>query len=546
MATQDSNGQRLMNSEAADQGFREAVAVLRRHGHVVIACFIIVAGAAFGLSRLQTKEYTATAALLFSNSQLAQEVAGLAASSGSNATQQSLQDTNVQLVEIGDMAAKAASRLGRGLTKAQVKRDIAVAAQSDTNIVDVSATTPSPALSSAIANTYSGIFVSEQETANHQYYVSALATLNAQLAALSPSARSGSQGLALQERAESLATLADLPTGAVQIAAPATLPTAPSSPRTTRNTLLGALLGLLLGLGVVFLRERLDQRIREPHDLEALYGLPLLGIVPESNAFGLSERRASGSHSLPTRELEAFHLIRAHLRYFRIDRRLTTLLIASAGAGEGKTTVARSLGAAAAQMGSNVLLIEADLRRPTVARRLNLNAGPGLVDVLIGATTVRSAIQVVDVETGSASSMRKRPLAVLVAGATVPPNPGELLESQAMVRLLTEAADAYDLIIIDTAPLTAVSDTFTLLRKVDGVIVVGRLGIARRDAAQRLRATLEAGGSPLLGVIANAVKTGRRSGYGYAYYDYEAAYDPMSPDAEAGAEAYAPLYRDGS
>ena len=510
-----------MDTGASDLSFQQALAVLRRRTPWILLCFIVAASAAFGFSKLQAKKYTATAELLFSNSQLAQQVAGLPAVASSN-TQQSLQDTNVELVQIGDMAAKTASTLGHGLTKQGVKNATNIAPQSDTNVVNVSATSSSPKLASQIANTYSTIFVYEQENADHQYYVSALAAVEQQLAKVSSSARSGAQGLALQERAQSLATLAELPAGTVQIAAAASTPASPSSPKVARNIIVGAVLGLLLGLAIALLLERFDQRIREPQDLEAVYGLPLLGVVPESNAFSRASRRDGGTPTaLPSREAEAFHLIRAHLRYFKVDRDLRTLLVASAGTGDGKTTIAWNLGVAAAQMGSRVLLVEADLRRPTLAQQLGLDAGPGLSDVLIGATSLSNATQTVDLDARSGDVSQGRPLAVLVAGATPPPNPGELLESQAMERLLAQSLVAYDLVILDTAPLVAVSDTFPLLRKVDGVIIVGRLGYDRRDVARRLRETLEGGGSPLLGVIANAFKVRRNAPYGYYGYDYE-------------------------
>ena len=509
-----------MNTAESGLSFEQALAVLRRRAPAILLCFIVATGAAFGFSKLQTKKYTATASLLFTNNQLSQAVAGLQAVSPSSSSQQSLQDTNVQLVQIGDMAEKSAAQLGGGLTKQTVKAALSIAAQGDTNLVNVAATTTSPLSAAALANTYSKIFVSEQENADHQYYVSALAAVNQQLAQLSSSARSGAQGVALQDRAQSLATLAELPAGTVQIAAAAAAPTSQSSPRLARNTIIGAVLGLLLGFGLALLLERFDQRIREPKDLEEIYGLPLLGVVPESSAFSRTSRRGGMRASLPGREAEAFHFIRAHLRYFKVDRDLRTLLVASAGSGDGKTTVSSNLAVAAAQMGSRVLLIEADLRRPSLAQQLGLDAGPGLADVLIGAASLSNAVQTIEPEPRSDEASKGGPVAVVVAGATRPPNPGELLESHAMERLLTQASAAFDLVILDTAPLAAVSDTFPLLGKVDGVIIVGRLGYDRRDVAQRLRLTLESGGSPMLGVIANAFKIRRNAPYGYYDYDY--------------------------
>ena len=167
--------------------------------------------------------------------------------------------------------------------------------------------------------------------------------------------------------------LAELRSGNVQVAQPSAIPTGPSSPKIRRNTILGAILGLLLGLGIAFLIERLDRRIREPKELQEIYDLPLLGVVPESPALARSARgNGHSSNGLSSGEAEAFYLIRAHMRYFNVDRQIRTLLVISAGPGDGKTTIALNLAAAAARAGSVALLVEADLREPTVAPRLDL------------------------------------------------------------------------------------------------------------------------------------------------------------------------------
>jgi succinoglycan biosynthesis transport protein ExoP len=515
-----------MDTEQTNLSVEQVLGVLRRRVLWILVCIALVGGAVYGFSKHQIKMYTATASLVFNNNQLSQEVAGLQAVGNNN--QQSQQDTNVKLVQLGDVARKTARSLGNGLTEKKVRSNLSVSPQGDTSVVNVSAASTDPSLAAAMANTYANEFVTEQQNSNHKYYASALALVNKQLAALSPKERIGTAGLALQDRAQSLSTLAELRNGNVQIAQEATAPTSPSSPKTSRNTALGIFLGLLLGLGVAFLLERLDRRIREPKDLEKVYGLPLLGVVPESSALSRTARRRGSQGALPASEAEAFHLIRAHLRYFNVDRELRTLLVGSAAPGDGKTTVARHLASAAARMGSRVLLLEGDLRRPTIARQLDLPSGPGIADVLIGSVALGEAIQSVDLESPSGQSGSVRALDVLVAGAALPPNPGELIESHAMERLLEQAKSTYDLIVIDTPPLTAVSDAFPLLRKVDGVVIVGRVGRNRRDVAERLHETLTGAGAPLLGVIANGFKSGGRGSYGYAY-DY--SYSPQPPSS---------------
>lgn len=536
-----------MDTEQANLSIEQVLGILRRRVGWIVLCLVLVAAAAYGFSKQQTKKYTATASLVFNNSQTNLQAAGLqAVSSGGN--QLPLQNTNLKLVQLGDMAAKVATQLDHGLTDQKIRSALNVSAQGESNIVNVSATSTSPALAAEIANTYTGQFVKEQQNANHAYYHSALALVDKQLSAMSPKQRLSPSGLALEGRAQSLGVLAELRNGNVEIAQAATVPTSPSSPKVSRNTALGAVLGLLLGLGIAFLLERFDRRIREPKDLEAIYGLPLLGVVPESSALSRSGRRdGTAGADLPAGEAEAFHLIRAHMRYFNVDRELCTLMVASAAPGDGKTTVARHLASAAARMGSRVLLLETDLRRPTVAQQLGIVSGRGLSDVLIGAVPLPEAIQAIDLAGPSEQRAKGHSLDVLVAGASLPPNPGELIESRAMANLLEQTKTRYDLIVIDTPPLTAVSDAFPLLKKVDGVVIVGRVGRNRRDVAERLHETLTGAGAPLLGVIANGFKSGRRGGYGYGYgYDYSPAKPqppsdtPVSPNGAASPEAPVP------
>ena len=234
--------------------------------------------------------------------------------------------------------------------------------------------------------------------------------MNKQLAVLSPQQRAGPQGLALQDRAQSLEILAELQQGNAQIAAVATIPTAPSSPKVKFNTVLGGIFGLLLGLGLAFLLERLDRRIKDPDDLERIFKLPLLGMIPDSPAYSRRSSQVSGEAlgPLPSREVEVFRLLRARLRYFNVDRDLRLMLVTSADSGDGKTTVVENLAEAAASTGGRVLIIEADLRRPSIAGRLQLRRSPGLAEVLVNASTVEDAIQIAQITPRAAAGSDER------------------------------------------------------------------------------------------------------------------------------------------
>jgi succinoglycan biosynthesis transport protein ExoP len=478
----------------------------------ILLCCLLTAGATYGLSKQQPKKYTATASLVFSESELAPQLAALQGAGGSE-NQQAQQGPDVKLLKLGDAAAWTARHLGHGLTVDRVMEDLRVGQQNEWGIVSVSATSTSARLAAEIANTYCERLIYEQRSSYHRYDSSALALIRKQLAALSRRQRTEAAGIALQSRVQSLGVLSELQSGAVQLAQPAKLPRSPSSPRLVTNTILGGVLGLVLGVGVALLLGRLDDRVREPDDLSRIYGARLLGAVPQSKALARSVRRESRNRELlPPSDAETFRLIHAYLRYANVDRELRTVLVVSATPGDGKTTVARHLAAAAASVGSSVLLLEANLRRPVLAQRLGLASWPGLSDVLMGSVSLSQATQPVALG-----------LDMLVAGVEPPRNPGELIESEAMATVLEQVTPSYDLVLIDTSPLAVASDAFPLLCKVDGVVVVGRMRYSRQAVAERLRETLDAIRAPVLGVIANGCKASRHSPSSYASDHVKAA-----------------------
>jgi capsular exopolysaccharide synthesis family protein len=529
--------------EQTNQSLERLLGTIRRRVAWIVLCTVLAAGAAYGYSKHQAKKYTATTVLAFKSNQLGQQIAGLPGA-GTETQQQS---TNVRLLQLGDVAAKTARRLRGRVSAGEVSAALSVSSQGESSLVDLSATARSGPLAARIANTYAQQFVAEQQSSNHAYYLAALKLINKQLAALNGKERSGPLGLALEGRAQSLGVLAELRNPNVQVVQAAAVPGSPSSPRILRSTLLGAAVGLLLGLGVALLLERLDSRIRDPKDLQAIHGVPLLGVLPESTALSQSAKhrpnkrgKQRAKEALPSREQEAFELIRARLRYFNIDRELRTLLIVSAALGEGRTTIARQLASAAARMGSVVLLLEADLRSPALAEQVDLQPRPGLSDVLIGDVSLWSATQLVDVDSQPVDGSAGRSLDVLAAGVPPPPNPAKLIESQAMAGVLEEAGTTYDLVVIDTPPLTVFPDAFPLLRKVDGVIVVGRGGRSRRDVAERLHETLSGAHAPLLGVVANGFKVRPGRSYEPTYDSVPAAHSAAPTRRLADSSAAAP------
>lgn len=533
-----------MNENPQPQYFPSFLRVVRRRAWVVVVCVVVAAVAGYGFSKSQTEQYTATASMLFQQQQLVQQSAGLPGVSGSDP--QGEADTNLNLATLPRIAAATAAAIGNGATQASVANAVSVSQLSDTDLLQVAATAQSPALAARIANEYVHQAILYREQSSAAYYASALHAVKAQLKGLTPVQQQSVQGVDLKDRVATLQTLAQLQHNAVQVAQPASVPTSPSSPQTTRNVILACIFGLLLGLVIAFGLERFDRRMREPSDLEAAYGLPLLGVVPESSA--LKVKDAAASELLPEREAETFGLIRAHVRYFNVDRNPKVIVVASAAPGDGKSTVARNLAIAAARVGEHVLFLEADFRRPVAAKSFHVSHSPGISEILIKGLSLDEAVQQSVVADGAG---RQVAVDVLVAGGVLPSNPGQVTESRAMEALLHQSRNAYDFVVVDTPPLTVLSDAFPLLRTADGVVIVGRVGQNRRDVAERLRATLEAAGVPLIGVVANGYHQRDASPYGYGYgYGYgnregERASRPVEvlPTNGAGPDDHVPSPR---
>lgn len=526
-----------MNAENEQLALERTLGVLRRRWWVILLATVLVAGATFAFSKVQRKQYTATASIQVLAGQQIDPTTGMPTGSSSSFTDPTVQATAIQLISRQPGVDEATARaIGHGLTPAGVSAAISVSQQTTTNIADVSATTGSPSLSREIANTFVSQYIAAQQAKARATLQQGLNLVDRQLAVMTALQRAGQAGQSLQNQAEALRIAMRLQNGGVQPVTSAVTPGAPSSPKVTRNTALGLIVGLLLGLGLAFLLERLDRRIKNVEELEVAYRLPLLAAVPQSGDFVAPPRLDAAGDS---GHKEVFRLLRAYLRYFNVDRELRLLLVTSAVSGDGKTTVAHNLAEAAQETGTKTLLLETDLRRPDLARHYGLKAGPGLAEVLTGGATAQATVQSVPIASRVNGTRSQVSLDVLVAGH-LPPNPAELLQSRAMGDLLAWASEHYGLVVIDTSPVAVVSDTMPLLTKVDGVVLVSQVGKSSRDAAAFLRERLAGVGAPLLGVVANAVRDKAARGYGYGYgYGY-GPYEPRPNTPVLGAGSAIP------
>jgi succinoglycan biosynthesis transport protein ExoP len=501
---------------------RGLLAVLKRRAPVILACVVLVPLAALGFSLLQDKQYSASALLLFRDPAFDQQLFGSSVLPQSGDADREAA-TNIRLVSARGVADRAAAsdkvqQLRPDVTGADVAEMIKARPQGQADIAAVTATDSDPQFSALLANVFAREFIVYRRDTDRATIEGARRLVERQLQNLvDEGVSTASRRESLEQRAEELGILASLQTGNAELVQRASVPTTPSAPRTKRNVAVGVVFGLLLGLGLAFLIERFDRRFRDTKDMEETFERPILALVPQIRR---GSGRRTGGDGL---DLEAFRMLRANLRYFNLDRQIQSLLVTSAAPGDGKTTVSHNLAAAAAEAGDRVLLIEADLRRPTLAQRLEQRPDrPGLTTLIASKLPLHHAVQPVALSTWLSNVSSDASLDVLFAGPQ-PPNPIDLLESERMREIIRDAEDEYDLVIVDTPPTSVVSDAIPLVKLVSGVIVVSRLGRSTRDAARRLREQLELLDAPVLGVVANFVPSA--PGY-YGYYGYGSTGEP--------------------
>jgi capsular exopolysaccharide synthesis family protein len=484
--------------------FETLLRIIRVHKIWVLQGLIIVPLLVAAATLTQDKKYTATANLLFRGDSTAiiQENTG-----GQIADPDRTAATNGALIALPTVAGRAAKLAGDGITAADVRGAVSIGSGADSDVVEINATTPDPNTAAKIANAYGQAYINFRKETDQKQLQDAIDLAERNLEALQPSERESAQGQSLQENLDRLRLAQSLQTGQADLVQRAAAPTAPSSPNVKRNIALGILLGGIVGLGLGALRNRLDQTLHTPEDLESVYRLPVLARVPKMRRIGRKQMEQAEDGW----ELEAFRTLRANLRYFNVSGRLQSILVSSPMPGDGKSTVARFLASTMASMGDRVVLVEADLHKPS-SSMLNGKAPQVGLSSVLGGTELDDALVTVPVRV-DAQTGEPRELTLLPSGP-IPPNAFELLESTRMARVLDQLEREFDVVIVDSPALTHVSDVRALVGEVSGVVIVSALNHTTRSAAMDFRKQIQLLEGNALGIVANLAPA-PRGGYYY-------------------------------
>lgn len=506
---------------------RDYVRVARERRLLIVAMVVLFTAAAYVYADRQEPRYEAEATLEFQSQNTQTSLFGQTVDVGGQTPETRAAAAAATLVRpaVLDRAAEALDLKG---SSDVLSRQVTARPEARTNLVIVTGSGPDADAAAKIANAIARATVSVAQDEARREYASAA---NAQRNVLKQLRKQPGSGFTRALTLQSIARLDELS----QVARPAvvrreaTVPRGPSSPNVVRTTLLGLLVGLTLGLVAAFFRDSLDGRFRTSRDLTADLDLPVLGHVPESilgaglveHKGGFLRRRGS---ALSQTDLEPFRILRRNIEFLNGDGDTATLvLVTSATPDEGKSTTATALAVACAMAGKRTLIVEGDLRRPTVAERLGIRSGPGLSDYLTGRATPEEVLQTIAVPEAAdgaraADAPDPGPIVAIVAGAPVS-QPAELLRSERCRAFFEEVKQAYDVVIVDSCPLLSVVDTLELAPLADTVVLCVRGSRTTRAQVEAAKETLSHLPERSMGVVVTGLRVGDEESH-YGYYAY--------------------------
>lgn len=449
--------------------------LLRARWVTVCVTMLVALSGAIAVSLLTTPLYQASTRLFVSTS----TGSSIAETYQGNRFSQDRVVSYAELLMGETLAQRTIDKLGLDMSAGQLRANVKAAAKRNTVLLNVDVLDDSPVRARDIANTLSDEFV-----------------------AMARELETPEDGSAPDSR--------------VVVEQRASIPHRPVVPKTGRNIAIGLAMGVLFGLGAALLRDLLDNSIKDRQHLEEIAGAGTVGAIPFDKV-----RRSNVAIAFDADNsaiAEAFRKLRTNLQFLAVDCRPRVIVLTSSLPSEGKSTTAINIALALAEGDQNVVLVDGDMRRPTLAKYLDVVGTVGFSTVLSGHACLDEALQ----------KTRFPGLSVLTSGV-VPPNPSELLGSQSAKKLLGELRERFDYVIVDSTPLLAVTDAAILSASADGVLIMARFGVTKREQLAHAVVSLRDVGASLLGAVFTMVPQRGSSSYSYqySYYGTDSAERPV-------------------
>jgi Mrp family chromosome partitioning ATPase/capsular polysaccharide biosynthesis protein len=513
------------------------LAIFRRRLWIVALPLVLVPGVSLALSASQKPLYQASAEIYVQRGDIINRDL-----TGAEFDAVRYLKTKASIARAPKLAERVVADAGvSGMTTGLFLSSSSVTPNPDADLLEVAVTNPGPQSAVRLVNTYANGITKYLTELNTAQINDALDNVRASITAL----RAQGVGLgspayaALLQQQTELETNGKLAASNTQVLRSA-VRAEKIRPRTRRNAILGLLLGGFLGVGLVFLAEALDKRVRTEREVEEALGIPLLGRIPKpdrrlekaGNLVMLAEPRSIGAE--PIRKL------RTNIEFMNLERNARTIMVTSSVQREGKSTTIANLGVALARAGRRVVLVDLDLRRPYLNRFLMVPSAPGITDVVLGRLDLTAALRAVPIPAAEARAGRRgeardamQPatnstnghrrldgvLNVLPAG-TLPPDAGEFVGTESVGKILASLGEQFDYVLIDAPPLLAVGDAVSLSAAADAMFVIVRLNVVHRGMLKELARLLEGCPAEKLGYVLAGAEFGE--GYGYQYaYEYE-------------------------
>ena len=500
------------------------LAILRRRKWIVLQAVVLVPLVAVVASMRQEPLYSSSATVLLNRQSLAATLLG---SEDPNRLQDPdrLGRTQAQLARVPDLAERVLDSAGmsdRGTGSFLALSSVTPVAQTDL-LLEFAVSDADPLVAERLATAYAREYTRYRRELDTDAIERAREQLRQRIDDLRDSGVSSSSAVldGLIEKEQELATLSELQVSNASLVRPAQ-GAVQVRPQTRRNGILAVLLGIVIGLGLAFVRETLDRRVRTDEELDRILGLPLLARIPKPPARTKQSQLAMISRAA-TPEAEAFRRLRANLEFANLGQQPRTIMVTSASPQEGKTTTITNLAIALARAGHRVGLVDLDLRSPMIHRVFGLYGRPGVAHVALGDVTVDEALIRVRFDdpfgttpSGGNGQDAEAPgsLCVLPVGF-VPPNPGEFSASNVVETILDEVQRHVDLVLVDVPPLLVVSDAVALSARVDAALIVVKLNATNRKTLHELARVLDACPCRKIGyVLTNAESLGSYGTYG--------------------------------